>query len=103
MGTELSFYAADGPAAELTLLHQVPSGSEDLRHVEIGGSTGGPQAALDVRFTDLRVRAGAAPEEEPETPAATLGVRRSWLRTVALLAGVVTLAGLLAAYRRRRR
>jgi RNA polymerase sigma factor (sigma-70 family) len=56
-GGTLFYYVADGPAAEFTLLHQLPFGKEDLKDVRVVGSTGDVRAGLDVRLTDLHVHA----------------------------------------------
>ena len=46
---------------DFTLLRQHPFRGEDLRGVHLGGQTGGPQAALEARITDFRIRAEALP------------------------------------------
>jgi hypothetical protein len=50
---------------EDTFLHEFPVGDETLQAVTLAGSTGGPKAKLDVRFTDLRIRAGAVQKATP--------------------------------------
>jgi len=61
-GSTLSYCASDGPDGEFVLLDKFPFAAEDLKFVRLLGSTGGPQASLDVRATDLRIRAGSLPE-----------------------------------------
>jgi hypothetical protein len=101
-GEEFSFHVAEGPGAEFSLLHQIPAGEEDLASVELVGSTGGPRAALDVRFTDLRVRTGAAVGAPAEASAeAPVARKKAWLG--ALLLGLIpALVALVVLYRRRR-
>jgi serine/threonine protein kinase len=56
-GSEASFYAAEEPDGDFTLLPPPrPLGEEDLKCIELVGSTGGPKATLDVRFTDLHLQ-----------------------------------------------
>src|SRR5262249_5797687 len=52
-GSMLSYYAADGPDSAFTLLQKFPFSAEELENIRVVASTGGPKAALDVRFTDL--------------------------------------------------
>jgi hypothetical protein len=68
-GSEASFFVAEGPDAEFKSLFQCPFGDEDLRSIELIGATGSPKTALDVRFTDLRVRMGSALATPDPTPA----------------------------------
>jgi hypothetical protein len=56
-GAVVSYYAAEGPDELFTLLQQYPFSSDPVEDIRIVASTGGPKAALDARFTDLRVRA----------------------------------------------
>jgi hypothetical protein len=56
-GSIVSYYAAEGPDDLYTLLQQFPFSPNSLENIRIVASTGGPKAALDVRFTDLHVRA----------------------------------------------
>ena len=60
-GSVLSYYVAKDSDRDFTLLQQYAFGTADLKEVRVTTSTGGPRAALDVRFTDLRVRAAALP------------------------------------------
>ena len=60
-GSLLSHYAAEGDSQDFTLLRQLPFRVEDLKGVRVGGQTGGANAALEARVTDLRIRAGALP------------------------------------------
>ncbi len=56
-GNLLAYAVADGPDKDFIPLQQFPVGTEDLREIRITGNTGGDKAALDVRVTDLRIRA----------------------------------------------
>ena len=58
-GSVLSYCASEGTDRPFTLLQKYPFGSENLKDVQVTGSTGGSLAALDVRVTDLRIRAEA--------------------------------------------
>jgi RNA polymerase sigma factor (sigma-70 family) len=93
-GSEAAFSVAEGAGADFTLLHQCAFGDEELEFIDLVGSTGGPRAALDVRFTDLRV---TAPGQAAEVPAAGLpaesGPRSPW-KIVLALAVIASLAGL---------
>jgi hypothetical protein len=61
-GSTLAYYAAAAPEGDFVLLERFPFAAEDLKFVRLLGSTGGPQAELDVRATDLRIRAGSMPD-----------------------------------------
>jgi RNA polymerase sigma factor (sigma-70 family) len=59
-GSVLSYYASEGAGKEFTLLHQVPHfGADDLANVRIVGTTNAPEAELDFRVSELRIRAEA--------------------------------------------
>jgi hypothetical protein len=60
-GSLLTYYAAEGLSEEFLHLTEVPFAPEDVKDVLVVGSTGGPQAALTVRVTDLYVRSQPAP------------------------------------------
>jgi DNA-directed RNA polymerase subunit RPC12/RpoP len=66
-GSVLAHSAAEGTANEFLFLRQHPFGADDVKAVRVGGYTGGPNAALEVRVTDLRVRADSMPGM-PEVP-----------------------------------
>jgi hypothetical protein len=68
-GAELAFWAAAGDDDELKLLFTEPFGAEDIRGINVVGSTGSAAAALDVRFSELRIRAEAAPVKTAPPPA----------------------------------
>jgi hypothetical protein len=96
-GSILSYSVAEGAEGEFTLLRQFPFGKEDLRTVRLVGVTGGPKASLDVRFKDLRIRAGSLPDPPPPTQPdplaeAEAGSReKGWLAAVGLLVLITTI------------
>jgi RNA polymerase sigma factor (sigma-70 family) len=96
-GSEVYFYVAEGPSADFKLVHQGPFGTEELESIELSATTGGPKAALDVRFTDLQVRTQipAVLAEGPSPGSATL-----YLLGLALLLSVAA-AGVWLWKRRR--
>jgi serine/threonine protein kinase len=98
-GPLLSCYVAENGSEEFTLLHQHPFGTEDVRYVRIGGVTGGPNASLDARFTDLRV----VGEALPGAPAVPVGPPQKaeathWLAGVFALGLLGTVALALAVW-----
>src|SRR6185312_11899873 len=104
-GGEASFYVAEGSGAEFTLLHQCPFGEEDLKEIDLVGSTGGPQAALDIRFTDLRVRTNlAAPPADPADPVEEPASTSTWpiLLVLAIVLSIAALAAWFLLLRRSR-
>jgi hypothetical protein len=60
-GPDLYYGLAEGADGPFKFLAKFPFGSEDLRELRIIASTGGDSAALDVRVTDLRIRADGIP------------------------------------------
>jgi RNA polymerase sigma factor (sigma-70 family) len=103
-GATLYFYTSEEPQDAFTLLSRGQFGTKDLKNVRLLAATGGPPASLDVRVTDLRIRAdGFVGESEPVVaPAAP---ENMWLVLLAagvpILAGAVALAVWLVARRRR--
>ncbi len=61
-GSTLASYVSEGPDAFLLFLKEYAFGADPLKTVYIMTSTGGPKAELDVRVTDLRIRADALPD-----------------------------------------
>jgi serine/threonine protein kinase/DNA-directed RNA polymerase subunit RPC12/RpoP len=99
-GAAVSYSVAEGAATDFTLLHELPVTEEDVTEVQFAGYTGGPTAALDVRFTDLRIRSGPNSSTAPGQRAG----RKGWLAGAALLVLVLTLAfGFWLHLRQRRR
>ena len=58
-GAELAYYLADGDEQEFQLLTVHSFAADDLKDVRISGDTSGPNAVLDVRFSDLRISAAS--------------------------------------------
>ncbi len=102
-GQLLSYQVAEEASNEFTVLHEQAFGTEDLKQVRLTGFTGGPKAAVEGRFTDLRIRAPSLPDLAPVEPEKVRGAR--WLLAVGLLLVVVALivgAGLYLRERQRR-
>jgi hypothetical protein len=57
-GADISFYEAEGKAEMFTFLNKLPFKDHDLMRIKLVGVTSSPEAALDVRFSDLRIRGG---------------------------------------------
>jgi hypothetical protein len=102
-GSTLAYWVSEGDDPKFTFLQEYPLGTEDLKDIRLVGSTGGPKAALDVRVTDLRIRADSLPylPSDPGT-----GTRKSWWEgSLTLGIGLALLTGASAfwLYRRERR
>jgi len=91
-GTRVAYYAAAAPDPAFRLLEQYEVGDEDVKEVRIAGSTGGLQATLDARLTDLTVRTGAPPAAPEPSPRAGGG-----RIALAVLLGVLVLIPLAVA------
>jgi predicted RNA-binding Zn-ribbon protein involved in translation (DUF1610 family) len=61
-GAKLFYYASEG-AKELELFHERPFIVDDLYNVRVVAAIGDPKASLEVRVTDLKIRADAFPED----------------------------------------
>jgi hypothetical protein len=102
--SDLTFYGAEG-ANDFTLVGERKGfGAQDLDNVALVGQVVGPKAALDVRFTDLRIRA----ESLPQAPVISVQkvVEKGWLAVGLVLAMLITLTlclgvWLFMRYRRR--
>jgi hypothetical protein len=70
-GSMLAYYASEGLSNEFTLIQRYPFGADDVRQVRAVGLLSGPNASLDVRVTDLRIRAQSAPEPPASQPPAS--------------------------------
>ncbi len=62
-GSALSFYASPGFDNDFTLLKEYPFLTTDLKYVYISTATNDPKEDLDVRITDLRLRADSFQDE----------------------------------------
>jgi hypothetical protein len=97
-GAILSYLVADEPGTDFTLLHEQTFTPEAVRRVRLSATTGGPDAALDVRFTDLYIRALAVPEAPAEAS------RKSrWKIELVLALAAALLAAVWLALRQARR
>jgi hypothetical protein len=89
--------AADGPAAELRELCRVPFVPDTVRQVRVFADPGGSKTAVDVRLTQVRVRAaeiaGGVPTFDPRH-----GTGWWWVAG----GGCATAAAVLVIHRRRR-
>jgi Protein of unknown function (DUF1583) len=106
-GATLFFSTSEEPREAFTLLSRGEFGTKDLKDVRLLAATGTPPASLDVRVTNLRLRAdgfvrGGEPFPLPAASAAP-GSARLVLPAlgVPLLAGAFALAAWLSARRRR--
>jgi len=91
-GAVLSHYAAEGSSGEFRLLRQHAFGTADVKRAVFGGQTGGPQAALDFRVTDVRIRAESLPEFA-ETAASEESGAVQWL-LIALVSSLMLMSAL---------
>ncbi len=106
-GPRLHFFISEGAASDFTLLQTSEFSTTDLRDVRILGTTGGPGTFLDVRISDVRIRAEALLRGTAATARlAPAPAQRKGLLAVLTLAGL-SLAGVLSwgawRYARRRR
>jgi hypothetical protein len=103
-GAEIASYVSEGANAEFELIREFPFTKEDIKDVEIIANTGGPRGELDVRVTDLRIRASAPAQPPPDLPAAPdrADGRRIWLILLGILAALAALLVLLGVFWRRR-
>jgi hypothetical protein len=107
-GANLYYLTSTGVGGDFDFRGKARFGTEDLAQIQIKAATGGPRAALDVRVTDLLVRADAIPGAPAATPAAASDPaappshesRRGWLLAM-LVVLTLALLGLLALYRSR--
>jgi serine/threonine protein kinase len=58
-GSKVSCCVSEGAGTDSTLLEEPGFGPEDVDTIRIYGGTSSPQAELDVRFTDLRIKTGS--------------------------------------------
>ncbi len=66
VGSELSYYVSEGADAEFNLLTKYAMSTENVSKVRMVGATDGPKASLDVRITDLVIRAESFPDPPAE-------------------------------------
>jgi hypothetical protein len=105
-GSVLRYSAAKEGENDYVFLQQYPFGTEDVSELQIVGNTGGAKASLDVRVTDLYIRAASLPgvsRPEPAAVEATEGPSRSWLiAAVVVVLMLMAMTAGVAAWRFRR-
>ena len=104
-GATLSYFLAEEGDPDFRLLQQYDFVEDDVKDIRLVATTGGPLAALDVRITDLRIRAESLPNlEAVEASPKTVAPPRGYWR-IGLAAGVVALVclGLVVAFWQSRR
>src|SRR5688572_9296660 len=117
-GATLSYFLAEEGDPDFRLLQQYDFVEDDVKDIRLVASTGGPLAALDVRITDLRIRAESLPNlpkrEAAETnqkgvaptsggptreePTRAEPTGRDWRIWLAAGVGAVLLLGLVVAF-----
>lgn len=103
VGKDVSYHAAE-EKGEFTQYAKFTMADGDVKRVRLLGTTGGPKAALDIRFTDLVIRAESFPDLPAEAQVNPGGVvanptapgSQSNLVIVGILIGAVFLVFLLA-------
>jgi len=100
-GDVLAYYAAKQGADDFTLLRKEPAGTEEVTCVRIGGHTGGPEASLEFRVTDLRIRAESLPDLFPAELDAKAEMQWMPIALASSLAVVLALVGWWYVERRR--
>jgi serine/threonine protein kinase len=116
VGANLRYTAAEGDKPEFARLHEQPFTDAPLKGVRLVCGTGGRDSSLDVRFTDLRIRAVSLPRSSRPEPAlagaadgaAPEAASRPWLIAAAIVAVVLALLTMTSVagawvYRRRRK
>jgi Ricin-type beta-trefoil lectin domain-like/Protein of unknown function (DUF1583) C domain len=98
-GTALSYYVGETADGPFTFLKRYPFGDQDLKAVRITGAAG-PEGVLDVRATDLRIRADSLPNvpkpDRPVVAAPQSGSRAWWVgSTVPALVVLLLVAAVL--------
>jgi hypothetical protein len=102
-GSTIAYYAAEGFDGDFVRFLEYPFAADDLQDVRVAGVTGNPQVPIDVRVTDLRIRAESFPNLAAASPVVLKG--NLWLRVAGLLGLLLLLVllGLVTWLRRRRR
>ena len=112
-GSTLSYYLAEEGDADFRRLQQHDYVEDDVKDIRVVAQTGGPLAALDVRVTDLRIRAESLPnleaaeakqgaKQDAQQAEAKPGLGNSTIWLAAGL-GAILLLGLVVAIWQRRR
>ncbi len=98
-GDLLSFWVSEDANAAFTLLREYQFSDADLKNVRIVASTGSPEASLDVRVTDLRIRMNLERVDVVANPPANLSPlpgSRGHLSVILLLGLIITVSVALA-------
>lgn len=109
-GALYSYYLSEDGDADFRLLQTFLFIDEDLKGVRLVAATGGPNAELDMRISDLRIRAESLPDkaalrdlqEVPDAPGATPQKGFSWFWLTVGMGILMVLAMVLALLRNRR-
>jgi Protein of unknown function (DUF1583) len=96
-GADLYFSMAEGMDGEFKFHMKHPFGTEDLKKIVLSASTGTDQAEMDVRVTDVRIRAAALPNAPASAAPSQAAVEnsaeeppaRSWLMAALMIGAVV--------------
>ncbi len=99
-GSVLSYEVAEGASDEFRRLQLAPFSAADVREVRIVATSCGPKAWLDVRTTELRIRADSQPE--PPVPPSKGEKKHEFLLLAVALMILLPLGVVLIAWRRRR-
>jgi hypothetical protein len=100
-GSALSCFASEADNEDFVLLKEYPFSPLDVKQVFLHASTGGPNAELDVRVSDLHIVADALPDlAASATPPA--GTKRWFAAAVILNLLLLLVAGAWLTLRRRR-
>jgi Protein of unknown function (DUF1583) len=87
-GSTIACLAAEGTSNEFTLLKESPFDPADVRSLFFSTATDGPKAELEIRITDLRIRADSVPNG-PAAPAVAARGTSLWLMVLFLLTAVI--------------
>jgi len=109
-GEDLYYLASVGVDQPFMFLSKHRFGADEVKRISIVGETGGPKASLDVRVTDLRIRADGLPDA-PEVATTPNGVtktappreRATGRLALALLVGLAVIGVLALGFFLRRR
>jgi RNA polymerase sigma factor (sigma-70 family) len=110
-GTQLTFWARDGGAAEFEELWQLACGAHDIKHIRFAAYMGFAPNAVDVYLKDLRVTApGGSPKiasvvatepAEPPSPHAAARNRWYWMLAIGFMTAFLAAIAVFFLVRRR--
>jgi serine/threonine protein kinase len=87
-GSVLSYWASEGSDKDFTLLQEYPFGTENVENIQVAGSTGNARCSLDVRVSDLYVRADSLSAQS--ATAFPTCRNKAWLTGAGIVGLVVT-------------